>query len=199
MSSNAPILRSLLVRIAVLCVAMATVSIAGEFAKAQPLTLTSGPYVVVADESVGDYRLIVHQSPERVIVGTLTYAVQVHTKDDDEPVEDAIVKVYGTPSEHGNRQVAPALNSPVDREYYVGRLEIEETGVWAIDVVVTHPELGEETLVLATEVFDRARGGSNLVWGTLLWLLVSLGFLGVVFYLIRKSRGVRLKLEQSTD
>ena len=162
---------------------------------AQPLTLTSGPYVVVADENVANYRVIVHQSPERVIVGSLTYAVQVHVRETDANVPDAIVKVYASPSEHGARQVAPALNSPADREYYVGRLEIEEKGVWAIDVVIEHPEHGEGELILATEVFDRARGGSNLVLGTILWVFVSVAFVGVVIFLIRKSRRAKIELE----
>ena len=169
---------------------------ATQSASAQPLTLTSGPYVIVADENVGNYRVIVHQSPERVIIGTLTYAVQVHERDTDASVPDAIVKVYATPSEHGERQVAPALNSPADREYYVGRLEMEDKGVWAIDVVVVHPELGEATLTLATEVFERARGGSNLVLGSVLWVFVSIAFVGVTIYLIRKSRRAKVELER---
>ncbi len=163
---------------------------------AQPLTLTSGPYVVMTDENVGNYRIIVHQSPERVIVGTLTYAVQVHTREGDVSVPDAIVRVYASPSEHGTRQVAPALNSPADREYYVGRLEIEEPGVWAIDVVIQHPEHGEETLTLATEVHERARGGSNLFFGTILWIMVTILFTGVTIYLIRKSKRAKMELER---
>ena len=163
---------------------------------AQPLTLTSGPYVIVADENVGNYRVIVHQSPERVIIGTLTYAVQVHSRETGANVPDAIIKVYATPSEHGARQVAPDLNSPADREYYVGRLEIEEQGVWAIDVVVEHPELGYATLTLATEVFERSRGGDNLVLGTILWVFVSIAFVAIAVYLVRKSRRSRSELER---
>ena len=164
--------------------------------QAQPLTLTSGPYVVVADEKVGNYRVIVHQSPERVIVGTLTYAIEVRVGETDANLPDAIVRVYATPSEHGARQVAPALNSPADREYYVGRLEIEEPGVWAIDVVVEHPEVGDATLTLASEVFERARGGGNLVLGTILWVFVSIAFVGVTIYLVRKSRRSKSELER---
>ena len=164
--------------------------------QAQPLTLTSGPYVITADEQVGNYRLIVHQSPERVIVGTLTYAIEVREAATDANVPDAIVRVYASPSEHGERQVAPALNSPADREYYVGRLEIEEPGVWAIDVVVEHPELGEDRLILATEVFERARGGGNLVLGTILWVIVSIAFVGITIYLVRKSRRSKIELER---
>ena len=163
---------------------------------AQPLTLTSGPYEIVADENVGNYRVIVHQSPGRVIVGALTYAVQVHTHVDDANVPDAKIKVYATPSERGERQVAPALNSPEDRGYYVGRLEIEEPGVWAIDVVVEHPEHGEATLTLAAEVFERSRGGSNLVFGTVLWVFVSIVFVAVTWYLVRKSRRAKIDLER---
>lgn len=189
-------LRASPIRAATLVALSSAALFATQTASAQPLTLTSGPYVIVADESVGNYRVIVHQSPERVIVGTLTYAVQVHERDTDASVPNAIVKVYATPSEHGERQVAPALNSPADREYYVGRLEMEDKGVWAIDVVVVHPELGEATLTLATEVFERARGGSNLVLGTILWVFVSLAFVGVTIYLVRKSRRARVELDR---
>lgn len=184
------------IRAATLVALASSTLFATHAASAQPLTLTSGPYVIVADEGVGNYRVIVHQSPERVIVGTLTYAVQVHERDTDASVHDAIVKVYATPSEQGERQVAPALNSPADREYYVGRLEMEDKGVWAIDVVVEHPELGEATLTLATEVFERARGGSNLVLGTILWILVSIAFIVVAFYLVRKSKRAKIELER---
>ena len=187
---------AILIRAATLVALLSAVLIATESASAQPLTLTSGPYEVVADEGVGNYRVIVHQSPERVIIGTLTYAIQVYDRETGANVPDAIVKVYASPSEHGERQVAPALNSPADREYYVGRLEIEDKGVWAIDVVIEHDELGDETLVLVTEVFERARGGSNLFLGTILWVLVSVVFVGVAFYLVRKSKRSKIELER---
>ena len=190
---------AILIRAATLVALLSAVLIATESASAQPLTLTSGPYEVVADEGVGNYRVIVHQSPERVIIGTLTYAIQVYDRETGANVPDAIVKVYASPSEHGERQVAPALNSPADREYYVGRLEIEDKGVWAIDVVIEHDELGDETLVLATEVFERARGGSNLFLGTILWVLVSVAFVGVAFYLVRKSKRSKVELERMRD
>ena len=188
--------RTIFFRSVALLTVLGITLISGASILAQPLTLTSGPFVIMADESVGNYRLIVHQSPERVIVGTLTYAVQVHLRETDASVPDAIVKVYATPSEHGVRQVAPALNSPADREYYVGRLEMEEKGVWAIDVVVEHPEFGEATLTLVTEVFERSRGGDNLMLGTILFVLVSVAFAGVAFYLVRKSKRARAELER---
>ena len=190
-SSRAVFLRSTL-----LLTVMAITLLAATSTLAQPLTLTSGPFEIVADESVGNYRVIVHQSPERVIIGALAYAVQVHDRETNDNVGDAIVKVYATPSEHGAKQVAPALNSPADREYYVGRLEIEEKGVWAIDVVVEHPEYGEATLTLATEVFERSRGGDNLVLGTILWVFVSIAFVAIAFYLVRKSKRARIELER---
>ena len=163
---------------------------------AQPLIFTSGPFEIIADENVGNYRIIVHQSPERAIIGAISYAVQVHERETGEIVPDAIVKVYASPSEYGTKQVAPALNTPDDREYYVGRLEIEEAGVWAIDVVIEHHELGNSTITLATEVFERSRGGDNLVVGTILWVFVSIAFVGIIFYLIRKSRRAKTELER---
>lgn len=184
------------VRAAIFAALVSSFLVATQGVSAQPLTLTSGPYEVVADENVGNYRVIVHQSPARVIIGTLTYAVQVYDRETGANVPDAIIKVYASPSEHGIRQVAPALNSPADREYYVGRLEMEDKGVWAIDVVIEHPELGNEELVLATEVFERARGGSNLVLGTILWVLVSIAFVGVAVYLVRKSKRTKIELER---
>ena len=157
-------------------------------AQAQPLTLTSGPFVVISDEVAGDYRITVYQSPERVIIGTLTYAVQVRLAGSDEFVDDAFVRVYGTPSEGGTRQVGPALNTPASPEWYVGRIEVEESGVWAIDVVVEHDDHGYANATLAVEVFERSRGGSNLALGTTLWVLVSLAFLGAVGYVIYSGR-----------
>ena len=188
--------RALFLRSTTLLTAIAITLLAATSALAQPLTLTSGPFEIVADEDVGNYRVIVHQSPERVIIGALAYAVQVHNRETDVNVGDAIVKIYATPSEHGAKQVAPALNSPADREYYVGRLEIEEKGVWAIDVVIEHPEFGDETLTLATEVFERSRGGDNLILGTVLWVFVSIAFVGIAFYLVRKSKRARIELER---
>lgn len=163
----------------------------------QTLTLTSGPFVEYADENVGAYRLIVQRSPERVVVGSLAISVQVHERDSDATIPDAMVRIYATPSEHGERQVAPALNSPDDREYYVGRLEVEESGVWAIDVAVEHEEFGDANLTLTVEVFDRSRGGSNLVFGTILWVMVSFVFVGVAWYLIRTARKNRERLRGS--
>ena len=52
---------------------------------AQPLIFTSGPFEIVADENVGNYRIIVHQSPERAIVGSISYAVQVHQRETGVP------------------------------------------------------------------------------------------------------------------
>ncbi len=187
---------SIYLRIAALLTVATATFLTSVAVLAQPLIFTSGPFEIIADENVGNYRIIVHQSPERAIIGSISYAVQVHQRETGANVPDAIIKVYASPSEHGERQVAPALNSPDDREYYVARLEIEEAGVWAIDVVVNHHELGEESLILATEVFGRARGGDNLVVGTILWVLVSIAFVGITFYLIRKSRRAKAELER---
>ena len=175
--------------------AMASSSIA----TAQPLTLTTGPYVITADEVAGPYRLTVHQSPERVIVGTLTYAVQVRLASDDSFVDDAIVRVYGTPAERGERQVAPALNSPAEPEYYLGRMEVEEHGVWAIDIVVEHEEHGYASTALALEIHERSRGGSNLVLGTTLWVLVSFAFIGAVAYLLYTARRNRRRISRNSQ
>ena len=179
---------------AAVILAVAVITVVAPSADAQPLTLTTGPYVIMSDEVVANYRVTVHQSPERVIIGTLTYAVQIRLAADDSFVDDAIVRVYGTPSEHGNRQVAPALNTPDQPEYYLGRLEVEEAGVWAIDVVVEHPEHGYANATLAVEVFERSRGGSNLALGTTLWVLVSLAFIGAVAYLLHSARQTRRKI-----
>ena len=182
--------------LAMIVAATVMVAIPVAVTDAQPLTLTTGPYVVASDEVAGDYRVTVHQSPERVIIGTLTYAVQVRLAADDSFVDDAMVRVYGTPSERGTRQVAPALNTPDEPDYYLGRLEIEESGVWAIDVVVEHPEHGYANATLAVEVFERSRGGSNLALGTTLWVFVSFAFLGAIAYLLYSARRNKRKLRE---
>ena len=70
--------RAVFLRSTTLLTVVAITLLASTSALAQPLTLTSGPFEIVADEDVGNYRVIVHQSPERVIIGALAYAVQVH-------------------------------------------------------------------------------------------------------------------------
>ena len=62
--------------------------------------------------------------------------------------------------------------------------------------MVEHPEIGDATLTLASEVFERARGGGNLVLGTILWVFVSIAFVGVTIYLVRKSRRSKSELER---
>ena len=187
-----------LVSATVATVALAS-SAASTITTAQPLTMTTGPYIIASDEVAGPYRLTVHQSPERVIVGTLTYAVQVRLANDDSFVDDAIVRVYGTPSDRGERQVAPALNNPAEPEYYLGRMEVEEHGVWAIDIVVEHPIHGYASTALALEIHERSRGGDNLVLGTTLWVLVSLAFIGAVGYLLYAARKTRQQLKTDSQ
>ena len=191
-------LRFALLSTAVVVVALISAT-ASVTANAQPLTMTTGPYIVAADEVAGPYRLTVHQSPERVIVGTLTYAVQVRLASDDSFVDDAIVRVYGTPADRGERQVAPALNTPAEPEYYLGRMEVEEHGVWAIDIVIEHPVHGYASTALALEIFERSRGGSNLVLGTTLWVLVSIAFIGAVAYLLYAARRNRQRIRTHMD
>jgi hypothetical protein len=90
-----------------------------------------------------------------------------------EDVDDAFVRVFGTPSEKGERQYSPALNSPVDPVYYLSQLDLEHPGLWAIDVEVESP-LGTGTIVMSIQIVERGRTGNG--WATALFVLVLLSF-----------------------
>jgi hypothetical protein len=126
------------------------------------------------------------------VVGIVRVVVEPTDAATGEIVENALVRVFATPNEEGERQYSPALNSPTDRSLYFAQFELDRAGVWAIDVEVDS-DLGREVAITQTEVRSRSRSGSNTVIGTAIFGLVSLGFIGGSLWLWHSSKKARAR------
>ncbi len=141
----------------------------------------------IFDDTAGPYTVKVTQSPTRAIVGTVRFIVEpIHT-DTGLPVENALVRIFGSPPEGGERQFSPGLNSPTDRSVYFGQLEIEEAGLWTIDVEIDADQ-GRAIAIAQTTINERARSGSSTLIGTILFVLVSGAFVGAGTWLWYTSK-----------
>ena len=151
-------------------------------------------YEILGEDLAGRYTVQVQVSPGSPIVGTTRFAVRIRDSDSGDDIDDAIVRIFGTPSEKGEKQYSPALNSPFDPIFYLAQLDFEHAGLWAIDIE-TETELGAAVTVMSLQVVPRARSGTGNRWGTALFLLVSLALAGGVTWLWISSKRTR---ERST-
>jgi hypothetical protein len=146
-------------------------------------------YRIIGEETAGPYTVEVQVSPPAPYAGIVRFAVRVRDTETGEDVEDAIVRVFVTPSEKGEKQYSPGLNSPVDPVYYLSQLDADYPGLWAVDVEV-ESELGEGSTVMSIQVGDRGRGGDGNAGGQALFALVTLSFvigIGWVWYQSKKA------------
>lgn len=190
-------IRTVVAALAVAAVSMAAV-LGTQLAAAQAEP-PPGADVVISDQVAGPYRVRVSQSPARVIIGTVRLVVQPFDAETGDPVDDAMVRIFGTPPGEGERQYSPGLNSPTDRTLYFGQLELEEAGNWTIDVEIDAPQ-GRAIAITQTEVHERARSGSNTLIGTILFALISAAFAGGgtwVWYTSKKARERRATMRKS--
>lgn len=162
-----------------------------EFASAQTETDPNAE-LVIFDDVTGPYQVKVTQSPARAITGTVRFIIEPADAETGEPIENAIVRIFGTPDDDGERQFSPGLNAPSDRTVYFGQLEIEHAGVWTIDVEIDADD--QQALAISqTTVHERVRTGSNTLIGTILFILVSAGFVGVGVWLWYSSKRARAR------
>ena len=133
-------------------------------------------YRIIGEDVVGAYTVQVQVSPVAPIPGISRFAVRVRETASGEDVSDAIVRIFVTPSEKGEKQYSPALNSPFDPVYYLAQLDVEHPGVWAIDVEV-ESDLGAGATVMSILVADRSRSSESGAAGQALFALVSLSFI----------------------
>jgi hypothetical protein len=147
-------------------------------------------YVILGEEIAGPHIVQVQVSPGAPLEGIVRFAVRVMDLETGEDVDNAIVRVFGTPSEQGEKQYSPALNSPFDPIFYLSQLEFEGAGIWAIDVEVDS-ELGSGTTVLSLRVNSRTRGAIGSGWGTVLYLIVTLAFVAGGTWLWYSSKKAR--------
>lgn len=147
-------------------------------------------YVVLGEEVAGPHLVQVQVSPAAPKVGIVRFAVRVRNLETGEDIDDAIVRIFGTPSERGEKQYSPALNSPFDPIFYLSQLDFEESGIWAVDVEV-ESSLGTGSTVLSIRVSPPSRGATANVWGSALYLLVTLAFIGGATWLWYSSKKAR--------
>ncbi len=154
-----------------------------------------GAELVIFDDVSGPYHLRVSQSPARSIVGTVRIVVIPTDAATGEPVENALVRIFGTPPEHGERQFSPGLNSPTDRTRYFGQMQLEEAGAWTIDVEIDADQ-GRAIAVSQATIHDRARSGTSTLVGTLMFILISGAFVGSGFWLWYSSKRARRRRDE---
>ena len=147
-------------------------------------------YVILGEETAGSHLIQVQVSPGAPQEGIVRFAIRIRDPQTGEDLDDAIVRVFGTPSERGERQYTPALNSPFDPIFYLAQLELENAGIWAIDVEV-ESELGSGVTVLSLQVNSRTRTLTGSGWGTALFALVSFVFIGGASWLWYSSKKAR--------
>lgn len=162
------------------------------FAQSEPPPNTE---LVIYDDVTGPYRVKVTQSPARAIVGTLQLIVEPTDAATGQPVENALVRIFGNPPEKGERQFTPGLNSPIDRTLYFGLLELEHAGVWTIDVEIDADQ-GRALAIAQATIHERARSGSATVIGTILFILISGAFVGAGTWLWYTSKRARRQREE---
>ena len=146
-------------------------------------------YVMLGEAVAGPHTVQVQVSPANPIVGISRFAVRVRDSRTGVDVEGAFIRLFGTPAEQGEKQYSPALNSPVDRVFYLAQLELEHAGVWAIDVDVDS-ELGTGVTVMSLQVGSRARSDAG-GWGAVLFLVVTLAFVGGIAWIWYSSKKAR--------
>jgi hypothetical protein len=159
------------------------------FANAQDTEEIVG-YEILGEDLAGRYAIQVQVSPGSPIVGTTRFAVRIRDSDTGDDIDDAIVRIFGTPAEKGEKQYSPALNSPFDPVFYLAQLDFEHAGLWAIDVEI-ETELGAAVTVMSLQVVPRARSGTGNRWGTSLFSLVSLALVAGVTWLWYSSKRTR--------
>jgi len=146
-------------------------------------------YRIIGEDVVGPYTIQVQVSPVTPRPGISRFAVRVRDAESGEDIPDAIVRIFATPSEKGEKQYSPALNSPFDKVFYLAQLDVEHPGLWAVDVEV-ESELGTGATVMSILVADRSRSAESGAAGQILFAIVTLSFvLGVwwVWYSSKKA------------
>jgi hypothetical protein len=153
-------------------------------------------YRIIGEDVVGPYTIQVQVSPVTPRPGISRFAVRVRVAETGEDILDAKVRIFATPSEKGEKQYSPALNSPFDKVFYLAQLDVEHPGLWAIDVEV-ESELGTVATVMSIQVADRSRSAESGAAGQILFTLVTLSFvLGVTWIWYSSKKALRRRDQQ---
>lgn len=106
-----------------------------------------GSRVIVGDEVIGPYRLLVTSAPNPATTGTVTFVVRVTEPQSGVTVKDAQVEIELTNGSASIKQAATHENAgnPVD---YAAHIEIQQEGAWNGAVRVTGPAGASEATFL---------------------------------------------------
>lgn len=146
-------------------------------------------YRILDESKAGSHTIQLQVSPVAPIQGITRFAVRIRDTETGEDVNDAKVSILAAPSEKGEAQYTLALNSPVDITYYLAQLDMETSGVWAVEVIV-ESGLGTGSTIMSVRVSDRGRSGASNGSGQALFGLVALSFvigIGWVWYQSKRA------------
>lgn len=159
-----------------------------------------GAELVIFEGQAGPYTVQIAQSPARPTVGTVRFVVVPVDTATGLPVENALVRIFGTPPVDAERQYTPGLNSPTNRTLYFGQLALDHPGDWTIDVEIDAPQ-GRALAVTQMTVNERVRSSrDSQIVGTAVFVLVSLGFAGGgtwLWWSSRKAQSRRAAIRQA--
>ena len=152
-------------------------------------------YRILDESEAGPHTIQLQVSPVAPIQGITRFAVRIRNTETGEDVDDAKVSILAAPSEKGEAQYSLALNSPVDTTYYLAQLDMETSGIWAVEVIA-ESDLGGGTTVMSVRVVDRGRSGAGSDWGQALFGLISLAFIGGITWVWYQSKRALKRRDQ---
>jgi len=152
-------------------------------------------YRILDESQAGPHTIQLQVSPVAPIQGISRFAIRIRDTETGEDVSDAMVSVLASPSEKGEAQYSLALNSPVDTTYYLAQLDMETSGIWAVEVIA-ESDLGGGTTVMSVRVVDRGRSGAGNEWGQALFGLISLAFIGGITWVWYQSKRALKRRDQ---
>jgi hypothetical protein len=154
--------------------------------RAENLGPGGGTRIIVGDEVVGPYRLLVTVSPEPAQVGTVTFVVRISDPVSEEKVRDADVTVELVHGEDGTVLTGVGTHrdsgNPID---YAAHIQIDKPGVYDARIRIRGP--AGPTEVSFTQRVAARRGFSTLLLIGLPFVVV-LGILASVWLRGSRSR-----------
>jgi hypothetical protein len=149
-------------------------------ARAENLGPGGGTRIIVGDEIVGPYQLLVTASPEPAYPGTLTFLVRISDPATDGKVLDADVVVELVHSEDGERLTGKATHTDANNAIdYVAHIPVERTGAYDGVIRIKGPA-GEAEITFIQQVVAK-RGLSGIIIAGLPFLVV-LALLGGIWF-----------------
>jgi len=166
--------------------AACALAVAPTAVRAENLGPGGGTRIIVGDEVVGPYLLLVTVAPEPAPVGVVTFVVRISDPATDEKVRDADVTVELVHSEEGTVLTGTATHqnsgNPID---YAAHMQIEKAGTYNARIRISGPA-GPAEVTFTQRVAPRRGLGTLLLIGVP--FVVVLGILASVWLKGSRSR-----------